>query len=237
MVKKVTKKAKKNVVVGVGQVEQVRKDELAKLSVAVPAVVGRVVDMVVSDATGETVAYEAVVEMKQMVRNADQSRKRITGPLDAAKKATMAMFKEQVGPLEEAIRVLSGKIAACRDLQEQLAAKAEQKRLAEIAELERKYQEAEDKANARKTMKGRANAMAKADEIEDEIEELEQVEYVADRGAATVAKIWTYEVTDDGQVPREYCEPDRGLLRAAVRGGVRKIAGVRIFQESSIRSR
>jgi len=47
---------------------------------------------------------------------------------------------------------------------------------------------------------------------------------------STIKKRWTYSVTNEKQVPREYCEPSRGLLKKAVESGVRKIRGVNIYQ-------
>lgn len=53
-------------------------------------------------------------------------------------------------------------------------------------------------------------------------------------GKVTVTSRWTYEVEDDKAVPREYCAPSPGLLRAAVNRGVRSIPGVRIFSADSV---
>lgn len=42
---------------------------------------------------------------------------------------------------------------------------------------------------------------------------------------------WTYEVTDETQLPREYLTPDLRKLKSAVDGGMRFIEGVRIFED------
>lgn len=237
---KVTKKttaAKKQTAVTLVTVEAVRKDELAHFRQTIPSVVRQANAMTVESAEAETVAYEAVGVAKKMLREAEVRRKAITQPLDNAKKETMRLFKDLTAPLEEAVGVMTGKITAYRDEQERIAAEAERKRLADLAELEAKRIEAEEKAESRKTAKGQANALAIADAIDDQMTELEQVEYVPDVGSATVASVWTYQIVDDEAVPREFCSPDRGKLRQAVRDGIRQIAGVRVYQERSVRSR
>jgi hypothetical protein len=53
-------------------------------------------------------------------------------------------------------------------------------------------------------------------------------------GTATVKKRWTYEITDANLVPRDYCVPSPGLIKRAVDGGARGIAGVRIYEETDL---
>lgn len=46
---------------------------------------------------------------------------------------------------------------------------------------------------------------------------------------------WKYEVVNADAVPREYCEPSAGLIWRAVQSGTREIAGVKIWEETSIK--
>lgn len=50
--------------------------------------------------------------------------------------------------------------------------------------------------------------------------------------SAHVRKVWTFEITDPGTVPREYCSVDESKIRAAIKNGIRTIEGVRIFETS-----
>jgi hypothetical protein len=52
---------------------------------------------------------------------------------------------------------------------------------------------------------------------------------------ADVFMRWTYEVVEPREVPREYCEPSKRLILAAVRAGTRTIPGVRIFEAPTVR--
>jgi hypothetical protein len=49
--------------------------------------------------------------------------------------------------------------------------------------------------------------------------------------SAHVRKVWKAEVLDAVQVPREFCEPSMKLINEAVKGGVREIKGVRIWED------
>ena len=48
-------------------------------------------------------------------------------------------------------------------------------------------------------------------------------------GTITCKTNWDFEVQDDRQVPREYLQVDAGAIEKAIKNGVRKIPGVRIF--------
>ena len=49
--------------------------------------------------------------------------------------------------------------------------------------------------------------------------------------AAYTKKVWTFEIVDENQIPREYLIPAEKLIRARVQQGMRNIPGVRIFQD------
>lgn len=51
-------------------------------------------------------------------------------------------------------------------------------------------------------------------------------------GSFTVKKVWTAEVVDESQIPREFLTVDTKKINAVVKAGVREIAGVRIYEKS-----
>jgi len=57
---------------------------------------------------------------------------------------------------------------------------------------------------------------------------------IANNKVAGERKIWTFEVTDVAQVPRDYLLLNDKLVRDAIGNGVREIPGLRIFQKTSI---
>lgn len=56
-------------------------------------------------------------------------------------------------------------------------------------------------------------------------------------GTASTIMVWKAEIVDADKVPRKYCSPDQSLINQAVKGGIRKIAGVKIFEEAQTRIR
>lgn len=48
-------------------------------------------------------------------------------------------------------------------------------------------------------------------------------------GTITCKTNWDFEVQDEREVPREYLQVDAGAIEKAIKNGVRKIPGVRIF--------
>ena len=229
--KKTVKKA-----IEITQVEAVRTTALAEIRKATPALQRQEHAIVVDSAASEATAYKALSVVKTHLKEAEVRRKEITVPLDKSRKLTIQLFRDITAPLDLIKGLLECKIGDYRDEQEAIAEAAEEERLEEIRKKEEAQAEAQRKADLRKTTKGKANAQAVADEIDDDITELEQTEYIPDVSTATVAKVWNYEIENESQVPREYCEPSKGLLRCAVRAGKREIPGVRIFTERSVRS-
>ena len=59
----------------------------------------------------------------------------------------------------------------------------------------------------------------------------------SETATASAVAVWSFEVVDPKAVPRQYLTVDEAAIRAAVRGGIREIAGVRIFEEMQTRIR
>jgi hypothetical protein len=56
-------------------------------------------------------------------------------------------------------------------------------------------------------------------------------------GTASTIMVWKGEIIDPDKVPRKYCSPDQALINQAVKGGIRKIAGVKIHEVAQTRVR
>jgi len=56
----------------------------------------------------------------------------------------------------------------------------------------------------------------------------------AQGGTLTVKRVWTFEVQDAAAVPEQYKLVNEVALRAAVKSGVRTIAGVRIYETEQV---
>ena len=56
----------------------------------------------------------------------------------------------------------------------------------------------------------------------------------AQGGTLTVKRVWTFEIQDAAAVPEQYKLVNEVALRAAVKSGVRTIAGVRIYETEQV---
>lgn len=54
------------------------------------------------------------------------------------------------------------------------------------------------------------------------------------QSAAPGRTVWTWDLVDEAQVPREFLQIDRGAVTAAVRSGVREIPGIKIYSKLSL---
>ncbi len=124
--------------------------------------------------------------------------------------------------------------AAYRSGEEADAHRAEAKRLAREGQSpEERGRAAQHLALAEAAVE-RAEAWAREASID-----LEPVRIRGDYGAAAyVARAWTFEIIDLGQVPREYLSLDVEAVRVAIiKDGVREIPGLKMFQSESLRVR
>lgn len=137
--------------------------------------------------------------------------------------------------------------AANRKAQEEARKRAEEeqriKREREEAEArERGAKDAELKAIADKAERERLDAIRQAEEeaaknaveaptvIAPVVQDAPKVTRT-EAGSASQRKVWTFDITDPGEVPREFCSPDPAKIRDAVKMGGRMIPGVRIFED------
>jgi len=116
------------------------------------------------------------------------------------------------------------------------------------AELSRKQREAAEAERQKQieAMKAEADKYAAKGDFDNAVAVQETAKVVAQEQIVTTRTIkgvdastslrvvWKYEITDPGQVPREYCEPSRYAINKAVQSGTRTIPGVRIYPENSV---
>lgn len=183
-----------------------------------------------------------ILEPQEFVKGVNSIAKMITDQLDEAEKAV----KGKIGQFQARQEMERRE----RERKAREEAEALQRKLdAEVAEANRKAAEearrkAEEEARARKASAAEIEAAKKKAE-----EEAAKIAVVAptvvspvvqdapkvtrtESGSASQRKVWTFEVIDAAQVPREYLMVDEKRIRDAVRMGTRDIPGIRIFEES-----
>jgi len=189
----------------------------------------QIVDVIVSDDNVTEVA-SFTKKLTGFEAQAKDAMKVELEPHEAAAKAVKAKFK----PLFDEITRLKG---MCRS------------KLTEYqAELSRKQREAAEAERQKqiKAMRAEADKYAAKGDFDNAVAVQETAKVVAQEQIVTTRTIkgvdastslrvvWKYEITDPGQVPREYCEPSRYAINKAVQSGTRTIPGVRIYPENSV---
>jgi hypothetical protein len=157
-------------------------------------------------------------EIKSAYNEAEKRRKFLVDPLNAHVKTINAEIKKFTEPLLTLEKNIKTAISDFVDAQER-ARQAEQNRLLLAAQKEQEE----------------INKLAEAEGVEAPIINvpmLNEVETHTD--GATVKKVWTFEVADPAQIPREYLSPDLVAIGAAVKAGAREIPGVRVYQKSQV---
>lgn len=158
----------------------------------------------------------------------EEKRTFFVKPLNEQVKKINAMFKEYAAPLENADRILRGKVlryqAEVRRKQQE-----EEERLRALAEKEQKRLE---KQAEKKGLPAPPPLVLPATKAAPKTIQ-------TGLGTATTKTVWDFVIEDEAKIPREYLTVDTKKIRAVVKAGVREIPGVRIFESDqlAVRSR
>jgi hypothetical protein len=166
---------------------------------------------IVNDEGDKAIVASAIREGKQLLKQVSAARKAITTPLQEEVKHWIAKEKELVVPIEKAIQRAD---ALIQQFNAQVAAQ-QQAVLDRIAEEERARLQAKD---------------SDASLIQQQSEFQRQLA-VAQHSTEGVRNVWTFEIQNLANVPREYLMLDEKKVRQAIRSGERSIPGLMIFQQ------
>jgi len=155
----------------------------------------------------ESLAYEALGQIKRAIKTIDEERKKITQPLNQSLKAANGMFKKLSEPFDTADAIIRDKIIKFHCEQEEKARKEQERR--------EKIQNAHEKMG---------HKTYELEEVKPEVSE-----------TTTIVKRWTFEILNLKDVPRDYLILDNAKVREAIRNGIREIPGLRIYQEEGLR--
>ena len=126
--------------------------------------------------------------------------------------------------IDDLIKVLQKKVddySAFKEIERQKAEKeAEKKRL----ELQKKIDDEAEKAGVQSV------------ELPETVHSPQISRVKTESGSAKIQKKWVYEIVDEAKIPKKYLMPNHKALKEAVeKGGIRKIAGVKITQKTGTR--
>ena len=191
--------------------------------------------------------YEVTAYTKDLLalsRHIEKVRKEEKQPLMDEIAKVEAPYKKLFALVNELSQNLKSNLTKFQLEQRKIAeAKAEQERKEKEKELKRieaekkALEEAKQDSVDDEEIQAYENA---AQELEQKSLELEETEIVVQKtnvqamgATAYLKKQPKYEIVDSTKVPREYCEPSKGLIWEAVRSGTKEIPGVRIWEEES----
>lgn len=203
--------------------------------------------LLVADAESLERAMTAAKEIKGTIKQVEEVRTKLVGPMNAEVKRINSYAKEIVEPLEKAEFHLKKEIGA----HESRLAK---ERTAELKRLEDDRKAAEEKARLEAQEKAEADEVAgmfmpaadqqraqiveqvQADRVQKEIEHSHNsaVKAVQKNRVSGTRKVWKFTVTNAVLVPREYLTVNESAIREAVNKGERVIPGVEIFEDTQV---
>jgi hypothetical protein len=170
---------------------------------------------VVQDQETADGANEILVRITAGLKEIEKKRKSFTQPLNQSLKEINATFKGITEPIMAAKNTLSSRLMSWR-VAEQRRIREEQEKAQREEERRRKIQEAH---------------AAKGHQVKEEITPVEKPMPFSVQDTTKTRSQWTYEIIEEGMIPREYLSVNSAAITRAVRAGVRDIPGVKIYQK------
>lgn len=189
------------------------KDDVQVLKTESSGLIGIAEELEVNTKPDAETASEYVKMISSTLKEIEKKRKEFTQPINESLRRMNASFKEISDPLERAKRQLSGKIVAWQTEQQAAAEKARR--------------EAEEKER-------RINDKLKAQGVQEKVTLPIPKEPENKLGEAHFREMWTFEIEDESLIPRDFLTVDFKKINAAIREGVREIAGVKVYKKKTL---
>jgi hypothetical protein len=190
---------------------------------AIAALEQQAAELEVADDASNITAVEMASQAKKVVKELEARRKQIVGEPSGYVRRVNALvkpFRDRFTAVEKALKRKIGQYQSRLELERRKAEAAQRKALAAAqAELDKEAQAA-----------GVEPVKLDVKPVQPEPPKAVRTE----AGTASTKKVWTHEITDPDQVPRDYLLVDEKKIRQAIKMGVRKISGVRIYQETQV---
>jgi len=188
------------------------------------------------------VAADALKQIKNRFKEIDTQRKKITSPLDAAKKEAMELFKKPLDQLSEAESILKRSMINYTTEQERIA-REETERLKRLAE--KQAEEERKKLEARIERAESNGKIEKAEELKEKKESIIPINVpivapsIAKPSGVSYRDKWTAKVVDFSKLTDEYKLPNQSMLdkMAQASKGNAQIPGVEFICEKILSSR
>jgi len=188
---------------------------------------------VTDDVTLEEGRQLAVIGRK-LEKLIEDRRKELTKPYDDEKKKIMDFVKQLVAGVNNAVEGLRGRILVYeREMERQRQEKLRQLQ----AEIKAKEEEAQRKL--REAAKNQSvDESIEAARLNEELmlDAQREVDF-AKAKSSNIRMVWTFEVTNLNEIPREFLVLNETAVRNAIKAGTREIPGINIFQTEQLNLR
>ncbi len=224
-------------------------ERVERLNVRAGGLVGEAMMLEVADLAQYERATELIAGLKSLIRQVEEDRKTVTGPLNDVLKNINGRYKPLTEVLKTALDHVTAGWKAWREAErkraEETAAKAraeaEAARLkaeetAEIARRDVEAAEGEEAARLKAEEEAARRAAEEAREAENFIlpaAAQAKSEYTGTGARVTARMVTRWRVKDEGLIPREYWMLDTVKVGAAVRAG-NPPAGIETYQEEVV---
>lgn len=166
-------------------------------------------------------ATEMGAQVHKLGKRIEEARKKVVEPHNVFVKDVNTLAKGFTTRLDQIKAALGGKITAWTNKKAEEERKRQEQLAKEQAALQAKL---DAEAKAAGVQPTQAAPVVSTPAMPKKVSTAEGTAYQTSR--------WTFEITDETQVPREFCMPDPRKIRAQVEAGIREIPGVRVFQET-----
>lgn len=189
-------------------------------------------NLVIKTAEGYEAAAALLKSIKGSLATIEEARTRITKPLNDALRETNAQAKRAAAPFLEDEAAIKRAMLTYSNEQDSLRAE-EQRRQNEIARKEQERLQAIADRAAAKGQEGKAEVFA--DRAAQVVAPIAQ-QAAPKVGGISIPKVWTFEITDESLIPREYLIVDETRIRRVVTALKKdaNIPGVRVFEQKRI---
>jgi hypothetical protein len=186
-------------------------------------------------------ASELLGNVKKLLKTVQERRDNIVKPIKSSIALIDNEFKKISEPLEELEALLKSRMLQYARAQETKRMEEERK-IREARETEEKHirEEAEKNRSLINKITGKPvdenkiqEQLQSMPEIKPETKEAPKT-VRSSAGTSTIKKFWTFKIINEQEIPREYLIVNESKIRQAIRDGSRSIAGIEIYEDSTI---
>jgi hypothetical protein len=182
-------------------------------------------NFVVSNDKTAAVCTEMVAKSANLIKAMETNRKETIKDADTYVRGVnrfVKIFRDQVDAIVSTGKKKIGDYAYSQELKRR--------------ELAKKAQDEADKIQAAMDVRAKKSGVEPV-QMPAMVVPRKQAPVRTESGSASTKMVWTWEITDTSEIPKAYFSVDVKLVDAAVKAGLRKIAGIKIFERPDVRVR